>query len=693
MADATRRDLADSATTPDWWRQAVVYQIYPRSFADANGDGIGDLPGITSRVDYLAALGIDAVWLSPFYPSALADGGYDVDDYRDVDPRLGTLDDFDEMVAALHDAGIRVVVDIVPNHTSNLHAWFQEALARRPDRRPASATSSATGAGRTAQSRRPTGSRSFGGSAWERVAGRPVVPALLRRRAARPQLAEPRGARGLRAHAAVLGGSRRRRIPHRCRAHAHEGPHRAAAEPGRARTRWPQDGTHPVHRPRRRARDLRAVARGVQRVRPAADRRRRGLGGALAPAAVRERRGPRAGVQLRPARGGLRRRAVPRHRHRQPRARGGVGLVVDVGAVEPRRRAARDPLRAAAPPSAAPDGRPTRQARQRVAALAAADPGARPRARARAARAPRRCSCSACPGPPTSTRARSSACTRSPSSTTPSGRIRRSSAAPASTSGGTDAACRCRGRPTGTSFGFGADGVASAAAGVVRPLCRGGRRRRIRHRCCRSTGGRSRCAAELQGAEELEWIDSGRDDVLWFRRPGGWEVVTNFGSRAVRARRLGDAVLDELAGRAGCARRCDDGVASPSAGDRRRAPHERTDAAAGMAAASVLPGVGMRRPSRTASGSTRVRFPLITRNRKTISATTPTMIATQSSQLSAEFRPPKIARMTAMTMMMMRARFMGPSPSVRRVDAAWRDSDASWARLDDPTGPEQRGGG
>ncbi len=89
------------------------------------------MPGVTSRVDYLAALGIDAVWLSPFYPSALADGGYDVDDYRDVDPRLGTLDDFDAMVAALHAAGIRVVVDIVPNHTSNRHAWFQEALARR----------------------------------------------------------------------------------------------------------------------------------------------------------------------------------------------------------------------------------------------------------------------------------------------------------------------------------------------------------------------------------------------------------------------------------------------------------------------------------------------------------------------------------------------------------------------------------
>ena len=115
----------------DWWRQAVVYQIYPRSFADSDGNGLGDLRGIISRIPYLAALGIDAVWLSPFYPSALADGGYDVDDYRDVDPRLGTLDDFDEMTARLHARRIKVIVDIVPNHTSSRHGWFRAALAAR----------------------------------------------------------------------------------------------------------------------------------------------------------------------------------------------------------------------------------------------------------------------------------------------------------------------------------------------------------------------------------------------------------------------------------------------------------------------------------------------------------------------------------------------------------------------------------
>ncbi|CAI9403769.1 glycoside hydrolase family 13 protein [Aestuariimicrobium sp. T2.26MG-19.2B] len=121
-----------AVTDADWYRQAVVYQIYPRSFADANGDGLGDLAGITSRVDHLVRLGIDAVWLSPFYPSALADGGYDVDDYRNVDPRLGTLDDFDTLVDTLHTNGIRIIVDIVPNHSGSGHAWFQAALAAGP---------------------------------------------------------------------------------------------------------------------------------------------------------------------------------------------------------------------------------------------------------------------------------------------------------------------------------------------------------------------------------------------------------------------------------------------------------------------------------------------------------------------------------------------------------------------------------
>ncbi len=166
--DATtqaRLDL-DPAT---WWRQAVVYQIYPRSFADGNGDGIGDLPGILSRVDYLSALGVDAVWLSPFYPSDLADGGYDVADYRDVDPRLGTLDDFDALVAALHARGIRVIVDIVPNHTSDRHAWFQEALAAGRGSAARDRYIFREGTGPNGDEPPTDWVSTFGGPAWHRV--------------------------------------------------------------------------------------------------------------------------------------------------------------------------------------------------------------------------------------------------------------------------------------------------------------------------------------------------------------------------------------------------------------------------------------------------------------------------------------------------------------------------------------------
>ncbi|WP_285034878.1 glycoside hydrolase family 13 protein [Plantibacter sp. ME-Dv--P-095] len=169
MTDAALVD-AQQAAAATWWRQAAVYQIYPRSFADADGDGLGDLPGIRSRVDYLAALGIDAIWLSPFYPSALADGGYDVADYRDVDPRLGTLADFDELIAALHERGIRVIVDIVPNHTSDRHAWFQEALAAGRGSAARARYLFREGTGESGEEPPTDWESVFGGSSWERVA-------------------------------------------------------------------------------------------------------------------------------------------------------------------------------------------------------------------------------------------------------------------------------------------------------------------------------------------------------------------------------------------------------------------------------------------------------------------------------------------------------------------------------------------
>ena len=114
-----------------WWQRGVVYQVYPRSFADSDGDGIGDLAGITGRLDHLVALGVDAVWLSPIFCSPMRDFGYDIADYRDVDPVFGTLEDADRLIAAAHERGIRVVLDFVPNHTSSEHPWFLDARSSR----------------------------------------------------------------------------------------------------------------------------------------------------------------------------------------------------------------------------------------------------------------------------------------------------------------------------------------------------------------------------------------------------------------------------------------------------------------------------------------------------------------------------------------------------------------------------------
>ena len=118
-------------TVPEWWRGAAIYQIYPRSFADSDGNGIGDLPGITQRLDYVASLGVDGIWLSPFFTSPMRDFGYDVADYRDVDPVFGTLEDFDALVERAHELGLKVLIDQVYSHSSDLHPWFQESRSSR----------------------------------------------------------------------------------------------------------------------------------------------------------------------------------------------------------------------------------------------------------------------------------------------------------------------------------------------------------------------------------------------------------------------------------------------------------------------------------------------------------------------------------------------------------------------------------
>ncbi|MGW6618911.1 alpha-amylase family glycosyl hydrolase [Streptomyces erythrochromogenes] len=152
----------------DWWRDAVIYQVYVRSFADSDGDGIGDLRGVRSRLPHLARLGVDAVWLTPFYVSPQADGGYDVADYRAVDPLFGDLADADELVRAAHELGLRVIVDVVPNHTSEQHPWFRAALAGEPGARERYLFRRGRGADGSLP---PNDWESiFGGPAWTRVA-------------------------------------------------------------------------------------------------------------------------------------------------------------------------------------------------------------------------------------------------------------------------------------------------------------------------------------------------------------------------------------------------------------------------------------------------------------------------------------------------------------------------------------------
>jgi alpha-glucosidase len=161
--------MATPRNGAEWWREAVIYQVYPRSFADANGDGVGDLAGVRAHLPYLRDLGVDAIWFTPWYPSPMADGGYDVADYRAIDPAFGTLAEAGELIADALTFGIRTVVDVVPNHISDQHAWFQAALAAGPGSPERERFWFRPGRGDDGDEPPNGWSSIFGGPAWTRV--------------------------------------------------------------------------------------------------------------------------------------------------------------------------------------------------------------------------------------------------------------------------------------------------------------------------------------------------------------------------------------------------------------------------------------------------------------------------------------------------------------------------------------------
>ena len=185
-----RRSHADHAMTDTWWQRGVIYQIYPRSFQDANGDGIGDLNGIMQRMQYCASLGVDALWLSPIFPSPMADFGYDVSDYKNVHPMFGTLAEFDELLAEIKRRDMKLILDYVPNHTSDEHPWFKDSRSsRRSSKRDWYLWHDPRADGGPPNN----WLSNFGGSAWEwDVAHRAILLPFLSKKAAGSQLAPSR---------------------------------------------------------------------------------------------------------------------------------------------------------------------------------------------------------------------------------------------------------------------------------------------------------------------------------------------------------------------------------------------------------------------------------------------------------------------------------------------------------------------
>ena len=400
----------------NWWRDAVIYQVYIRSFADGDGDGLGDIAGIRSRLRYLADLGVDALWINPWYPSPMADAGYDVADYRAVEPRFGSLEDAEALLREAHEAGLRVLLDIVPNHTSDRHAWFVEALAAGPGSPARERYVFRPGRGDDGDLPPNEWQSVFGGPAWQRVTEPDGTPGEWYLHLFAPEQPDvnwehPEVARRLREDPALLVRPGRRRLPDRRRALAGQagrparrrGPGVAPpAGRGRRRAAPLPVAAAPVLGPRRGARDLPRLAPHRRLLRPAPGVRRRGLGrraGAAGPLPAPRRAAHRLQLHLPPGAVG-RRLPAARDRARPSTSTSAVGAPATW--VLSNHDVARHVSRYA-----------RRAGRARQQRDAAARPSGRPRRWAAGGPARRCCSPWACPAAPTSTRARSSGCPRS----------------------------------------------------------------------------------------------------------------------------------------------------------------------------------------------------------------------------------------------------------------------------------------
>ena len=417
-----------SPTTAPWWRSAVIYQVYIRSFADGNGDGVGDIAGIRSRLPYLKSLGVDALWINPWYKSPMADHGYDVADYREIDPLFGTVAEAEQLIEEAHAHGIRIVPDIVPNHSSDQHAWFRAALAAGPGSPERERFVFRPGRGPDGSLPPNDWDSRFGGPAWTRVADGEWYLHLFAPQQPDLNWRQPDVHAEFESVLRFWFEPRRGRLPYRCGPRSRQGPRTAG--PGRPRRQrahplWDRDEVHDIYRAWRKVADEFPGDRAF--VAEAWTDTPERLAAYLRPDGLHTAFNFDYLMASWDAEG-------PARRHRRHRSPCSARSAPRPPGCSPTTTSCATPAASAARPPGS--GRPTSPTSPRPRWTSNSAPGAP---------APPPCSRSPSPAAPTSTRARNSACPRwrtcpRPSSRTPSG-----NAPGTPTAAATAAGCRSRG--------------------------------------------------------------------------------------------------------------------------------------------------------------------------------------------------------------------------------------------------------